>query len=207
MIIFGVVRRVDQSRLTAFQRNSFIRRTSWTFLCDWPTLHLRIGPSAYHDILLSMPTLDEIRAIRNTFSDAVEEHASAHKVIAAAKALREVYRSLPKAEQMDLIEWVRLRSDLDTFINGENRTYYVQIAVLQKGLRRANLEHLERYSSEETGVIDGEHDDGDEYVFNIWRSEWRYIENFLKQFEISYRVVSGSLEGDVSPPATADFLS
>ena len=156
---------------------------------------------------LSMPTLDEIRAIKNTFSDAVEEHASAHKVIAAAKALREVYRSLPKAEQMDLIEWVRLRSDLDTFINGENKTYYVQIAVLQKGLRRANLEHLERYSSEETAVIEGEQDAGDEYVFNIWRSEWRYIENFLKQFEISYRVVSGSLEGDVSPAATADFLS
>jgi len=154
-----------------------------------------------------MPTPAEIRAIKITFAEAIDEHASAHKLIAAAKALRTLYRSLPKEEQMELIEWVRLRSALDSFINGEDKAYYIQIAVRRKGLRRANVEHLERYSSEETGVIDGANDDDDEYVFNIWRSEWPYIENFLKQFEIGYRIVSGSLEGDVSPQITADFLS
>jgi hypothetical protein len=153
-----------------------------------------------------MFTPEDVRAIKMMFSDAVEEHASAHKLIAAAKRLRELYRSLPEGDRVDLIAWVRLRSNLDSFVNGENKTYYVQVAVLRKGLRRANLEHLERYSSEETSTIEGADEDDDEYVFNIWRSEWRYIENFLKQFDIRYRVVSGSLEGDVSSQAAANFL-
>ena len=153
-----------------------------------------------------MPTPEEAKAIKINFSDAVETSASAHKLIAAAKALRGLYRSLPEADKNELIEWVRLRSNLDAFISGQDLNYYLQIAVPTKGLRRANLEHLERYSSEETTMIATKYADGDEYMFNIWKSEWRYVENFLKQFDISYRIVSGSIEGTLSPQAPAGHL-
>lgn len=128
------------------------------------------------------------------FANAVEPPASGNKVIAAAKALREFYRSLSDVERNELIAWVRLRSHLDSFINGEDTAYYIQVAVPRKGLRRASLEHLERYSSEETGTITAAFADNDEYIFNIWKSEWQYVEGFLKQFDIAYRVLPASEE-------------
>ena len=150
-----------------------------------------------------MSTQEEARVIRMKFAEAVEAPASGHKVIAAAKALRDYYRTLPEIEKRDLIEWVRVRSSLHSFIDGNDTAYYVQIAVPKKGLRRANLEHLERYSSEETGTLSEAHSDSDEYTFNIWKSEWRYIEGFLKQFEIGHRIVSGP--ADNSPSAGEEY--
>lgn len=151
-----------------------------------------------------MSTQEEARVIKRIFADAVEAPASGHKVIAAARAMRVHYRTLPENEKDVLIEWVRVRSNLDSFINGDDTAYYIQIAVPKKGLRRANLEHLERYSSEDTGILTATYADSDEYIFNIWKSEWRYIVGFLKQFEIVHRVVSESSEGYLSPSATAD---
>ncbi|HTF17750.1 MAG TPA: hypothetical protein VK658_06745 [Chryseolinea sp.] len=156
---------------------------------------------------MNMPTPEEARVIKKAFADAVETSSSGHKVIAAAKTLRELYSSLSEPERMDLLVWVRLRSPLDSFVSGEDRAYYVQVAVQKKGLRRANLEHLERYSSEETGFIKGVYDDNDEYTFNIWKSEWRYIEGFLKQFEMVYRIVSESSEDHLSPQTISGRLS
>jgi hypothetical protein len=154
-----------------------------------------------------MSTPEDTRTIKMIFADAVEAPASAHKVIAAAKALRELYRALPDVERKSLIEWVRLRSNLDSFISGEDKTYFIRIAVPKKGLRRANLEHLERYSSEETGTIEAAQTANDEYTFNIWKSEWPYIEGFLKQMEIAYRIMPGTPEGYLSPQVTEDSLS
>lgn len=137
-----------------------------------------------------MTTTDEVRTRKINFVDAVTTPGSGHKLIRAAKNLREIYGSLSGDEQNVLLEWVRLTSNLDTFISGEDRDYYTPVAVPRKGLRRANLEHLQRYTSEETADIEGTEEDDGEYTFNIWRSEWPYVENFLKQFEIRYRVLS-----------------
>lgn len=134
-----------------------------------------------------MPTKEEVRAIKTIFSEAVDA-ASAHKIIVAAKALRELYSTLTANEKSDLDDWVRLRSDLLPFITGEDKSYFIQVAVRKKGLRRANLEHLERYSSEATATIESDTDD-DEYRFNIWKSEWSYVQNFLKQFDIAHRIL------------------
>ena len=112
-----------------------------------------------------------------------------HKLIEAARNLRATYHGLSSHEQQLLIEWVRLISDLDTFITGENKTYYVRVAVPEKGLRRADLNHLERYSSEATDIISGRQHDDDKYVFNIWKSELKYVENFLKQYGINYQLL------------------
>jgi hypothetical protein len=133
---------------------------------------------------------EDEKSIRKVFNEVVEEGRSSHKVIAAAKAIRALYNSLPEAEKSKLIEWVRLRSDLDAIITGEDSNYYIQIAVPKKGLRRANLEHLERYSSEATELIPSDHEDDVEYCFNIWRSQRDYVERFLKQFGIAHRIVS-----------------
>ena len=121
------------------------------------------------------------------FLEAIE--TPGHKLIAAAQALRVLYRAQSPAERQNLIDWVRLSSDLDKFISGEDTTYYICVAVLKKGLRRAQLDHLERYSSDVTGEIAAMHEESDEYTFNIWRSQWSYVEKFLKQFEIRYRLV------------------
>ena len=143
------------------------------------------------NIASAMTTTDEVRTRKIHFVDAVTTPGSGHKLIRAAKNLREIYASLSDDEQGVLLEWVRLTSDLDTFISGEDRDYYTPVAVPKKGLRRANLEHLQRYTSEETADIEGtEEDDDGEYTFNIWKSEWPYVENFLKQFEIRYRVLA-----------------
>ncbi|AYB31482.1 hypothetical protein [Chryseolinea soli] len=137
-----------------------------------------------------MTITDEIRTRKINFVDAVTTPSSGHKLIRAAKELREIYASLPEDDQGILLEWVTLTSDLDKFVSGEDRSYYTPVAVLKKGLRRANLEHLQRYTSEETGDIEGMDSVDDEYTFNIWKSEWIYVETFLKQFEIRYRVLS-----------------
>ncbi|HEY5747244.1 MAG TPA: hypothetical protein VIU12_14280 [Chryseolinea sp.] len=137
-----------------------------------------------------MTTTDEVRTRKIHFADAATTPGSGHKLIRAAKNLREIYASLSSDEQRVLLEWVRLTSNLDTFISGEDRDYYTPVAVPKKGLRRANLEHLQRYTSEETDDIEGADEGNDEYTFNIWKSEWPYVENFLKQFEIRYRVLS-----------------
>jgi hypothetical protein len=133
---------------------------------------------------------EDAKTIKKVFAEVVDEDASAHKVIAAAKAMRELYNSLPEDEQTELIAWVRLHSDLDAFVAGTDNDYYIKIAVPRKGLRRANLEHLERYSSEATETIAAVNEDDDEYSFNIWRSQWGYIEQFLKQYDLAYRIVS-----------------
>lgn len=136
-----------------------------------------------------MPTPEEIKVLKVNFVDAVTTQASGHKLIRAAKALRELYEMLPADERSTLVEWVRSISDLDKFISGEDKNYYTPVAVVKKGLRRANLEHLQRYTSEEADDIEGP-EGQEEYTFNIWKSEWLYIETFLKQFEIQYRVLS-----------------
>jgi hypothetical protein len=142
------------------------------------------------NIAHAMTITDEIKTRKIQFNDAVTTPGSGHKLIRAAKDLREVYVSLSEDEQGILLEWVRLTSNLDRFISGEDQNYYTPVAVVKKGLRRANLEHLQRYTSEETGDIEGADTADDEYTFNIWKSEWPYVENFLKQFEIRYRVLS-----------------
>src|SRR6186713_2487458 len=130
-----------------------------------------------------MTTREEITSAKMRFLEAIE--TPGYKLIAAAQALRALYRAQSPAERQNLINWVRLSSDLDTFVSGEDTTYYISIAVLKKGLR---LAHLERYSSDETGEIETMHEDRDEYTFNIWRSQWSYVEKFLTQFEIGYRL-------------------
>jgi len=137
-----------------------------------------------------MTTREEITSAKMRFLEAIE--TPGYKLIAAAQALRVLYRAQSPAERQNLINWVRLSSDLDTFVSGEDTTYYISIAVLKKGLRRAQLAHLERYSSDETGEIETMHEDRDEYTFNIWRSQWSYVEKFLTQFEIGYRLLDSS---------------
>jgi len=137
-----------------------------------------------------MPTTGEITAMKMHFTEMVGMPGAGHKLIGAAQALRELHDSMPVVDQVELLAWVRSVSDLESFVSGEDRTYYIRIAVRKKGLRRANLEHLQRYSSDEIADIEATLEEDDEYAINIWKSEWRYIENFLKQFEISYRVVS-----------------
>lgn len=123
------------------------------------------------------------------FTEMAGMPGAGHKLISAAQALRKLHDAMSVDEQGDLLAWVRSVSDLESFVSGQDDTYYVQIAVQKKGLRRANLEHLQRYSSDETTDIEATLEENDEYGINIWKSEWRYIENFLKQFEIKYRIV------------------
>ncbi len=136
-----------------------------------------------------MPTTGEIAAVKMHFAEMVGMPGAGHKLINAAQALRQLHDSMSVVEQEELLAWVRSVSNLESFVSGENQTYYIRIAVQKKGLRRANLEHLQRYSSDEITDIEATLEDDDKYVINIWKSEWRYIENFLKQFEINYRVV------------------
>ncbi|MBL0742985.1 hypothetical protein [Chryseolinea lacunae] len=136
-----------------------------------------------------MPTPEEIRVHKVEFVDAVTTQRSGHKLIRAAKALRELCAALPEDERNTVVQWVRSISDLDRFVSGDDKSYYQPVAVVKKGLRRANLEHLQRYTSEESADIEGA-DDNDEYTFNIWKTEWIYVETFLKQYEIPYRVLS-----------------
>lgn len=134
-------------------------------------------------------THDILKAHKAHFAEMVDLPNAGHKLINAAKALRDDYVTLTDTEKSDLIEWVQLISALDRFITGEDQSYYVRIAVPKKGLRRANLEHLAKYSSEEVGDVDAADGHGDEYQFNIWKSEYVYIKTFLKQYDIEYRLV------------------
>jgi hypothetical protein len=134
-----------------------------------------------------MTKLEEVRAIKARFAEMTQTKGAGYKLIGAARDLRDLYRALPAAEQQELAAWVRSFSDLDLFISSEQTSYYVQIAVQKKGLRAANFEHLKRYTSEDIG---GTEEEEDEYIFNIWKSEWPYIQGFLKQFEISYRLMT-----------------
>ena len=137
-----------------------------------------------------MASPEEIKAIKTRFAEMTETPGAGHKLIDAARALRDLYRSLPDTRQVELAEWVRSFSDLDSFVCGTETSFYVQIAVRKKGVRRANFEHLERYTSEDIVVITGEEEEDNEYIFHIWKTEWRYVEGFLKEFEIPYRLMA-----------------
>jgi hypothetical protein len=145
-----------------------------------------------------MNSLEEVRAIKARFAEMAQTQGAGHKLIDAAKNLRNLYRSLSAGEQQELVAWIRSFSDLDSFVSSEETSYYVQIAVQKKGLRLANFEHLKRYTSEDISDITGTEEEVTEYVFNIWKSEWRYVEGFLKQFEITYRFMT-----QPGPPALA----
>jgi|GEM_PF-2361344 len=136
-----------------------------------------------------MYTPKEISTMKMYFKEMTQTPGAGYKIIEAAEALRRLHQSLPAIEQLELIAWIESISDLDAFVSGSDKDYYVSIAVRQKGLRRANLQHLQRYSSDETGHLKAPNENDDEYTINIWKSEWRYIENFLAQFEIEYRIL------------------
>ncbi len=132
---------------------------------------------------------DTLTADKTYFAEMVALPNAGHKLILAAKTLREKYQTLTDSEKTNLVDWVKLISNLNTFITGEDQTYFIQVAVVKKGLRRANVEHLAKYSSEEVGNVEAPDERDDEYVFNIWKSEFQYIKTFLNQFDIAYRIV------------------
>lgn len=143
----------------------------------------------HYELSLTAMTTDTLRTHKKTFSEMVEQRNAGHKLIDAAKTLREDYKLLTDVEKRELVDWVQSISVLDKFVTGEDQAYFTSVAVLKKGLRRYNVEHLARYSSEEVVDLDAVDTDDDEYVFRIWKSELTYIKTFLTQYDIKYRIV------------------
>ena len=134
--------------------------------------------------------IDTLTEQKKYFAEMVALPSAGHKLIKAAQTLRETYPTLTGTEKAELVSWIKLISDLDKFVTGEDQSYYTSIAIIKRGFRRANLEHLAKYSSEDVGSIVAEDERDDEYRFNIWNTEFQYIKTFLNQFAIEYRILN-----------------
>jgi len=132
-------------------------------------------------------TPEDLRSAKLRFLEVVE--SPGHELIAAARTLRLLYRSQNADEQQQLIQWVRSASDLAGFVSGSDTAYYVGVAIRKHDLHRAQLEHLQRYSSDEIAEIEAIFKDEDEYALKIWLSEWRQAATFLTEFDIPFRII------------------